>query len=1350
MFIPETELIITSDGVELFRVSVKPGDYVIGSSEEVDIVVQAPGVGERHALLTVNYHELFIEDLGSGSTLVGGSSATKCTRIWPNQRVQLGSAVLDTRRSKAPSDSELSIAPETEMLRQVLPPEFLQEKKYEIGGMVARGEMGDIVDAFEATTGRTVAMKVMLSTLSEEEILRFIGEAQITSQLEHPNIVPVHELGVDEEDHVFYTMKLVRGVTLRRILKSLAAHIPATIVAHPLAVLLTVFQKICDGVAFAHSKSVYHCDLRPANIKIGEYGEVLVMDWEQARCYGTEDCGLDEQERMEAEAADRQRDIAAIGAILYQILSLQPPAEEGPIEPLVRANSLRRGSTTGSRSGVRNLPHLPGGRIPESLAAVAMKALLPRPGEEYQSVQELQADITAYQDGFATSAERAGPLKQLALLVRRHKREATAFAASIVLLMALGLGAYLYTAWERNVALREGQRAEKERLEAEAQRADAATQTASAEIEGKRAEQTLSDLRSAAPAYQRQAISFIQAQKFGEANEALGFAVALAPDNPDYHLLQGQVLQTLQRLPEAAESFRRVLALRTDDQSAKTNLELCERLLAAAAGGPLTRALQTQLLDAIVAQRRSADGVFLASSLNLQSDARMVAIREKLKSVTQHPKWNDTRLVKRDDGTFALDLSDIPLTSLSLLEGLPISDLKLSRVGIFDLTPLASLPLQSLDCSGNPVFDLAPLSGLHIRSLSLDATRVADLSPLKGMALQELSLAHSAVADLSVLQGMPLETLSLNGLPVQSIEVLRGMPLQRLDLFGCQQLTNFAALKTLTRLDTLNVPAHFTDLALAQNLRSLKRLGSGDFGGGRAAFEKVPNVAGFIAAYGNRLALQARFAPRLEQLRNTLRQLGAADTVVAAVALGADGFLDLDLTGVPLDNLLVLNGLPIRRLVIKGTKVADLTPLRGMPLVTLDASSTLVTDLAPLATCPTLQVLDVSQTGVANLRPISTLRLTRLVLAHTPVRDLAPLLRMPLRTLRLDDTAVEDLRPLATCTALESVTLSRRARDPSPLRKLSSLLRVSNDWDTRNGQPTRSAAEFWAEYDSSGSARELDAKLNAMLAKFRLLTGWREDRCEKIYGNAYKLDLSELNISDLSPLRDLPIAILNISRTAVTRLGPIVNCPIRELSAYDCVLADPAILGRLPLERLEFSQDGPSDLQHLRGLKLLSLTVHFKPGRPFTPDLSALKGMPLETFYAYGFSELVSLRPLEGAPIARLRIPGAGVKDLGPLRKMPLAELDVSSTQITDISPLQGLPLTYLNLMYTKVRDVSVLADCKSLSDLVLPRDAKGIDRLRQLPNLKHISVEQRSDDDNAPSLTAEEFWAEFGGKAKP
>jgi serine/threonine protein kinase len=211
--------------------------------------------------------------------------------------------VLETRKVKSATDSDQSLAPDAATVRRVLPEEFLRGRKYEIGGLIAQGGMGAILDAHEATTQRTVAMKVMLANMSEGDVLRFIEEAQITSQLEHPNIVPVHELGVDEHDQVFYTMKLVQGVTLRQVLEKLRAGDAATVAAYPLRRLLTVLLRVCDAMAFAHSRGVIHRDLKPDNVMIGDFGEVLVMDW-----------GLAKRVRNDARDCDRSRKPATVRA----------------------------------------------------------------------------------------------------------------------------------------------------------------------------------------------------------------------------------------------------------------------------------------------------------------------------------------------------------------------------------------------------------------------------------------------------------------------------------------------------------------------------------------------------------------------------------------------------------------------------------------------------------------------------------------------------------------------------------------------------------------------------------------------------------------------------------------------------------------------------------------------------------------------------------------------------------------------------------------------------------------------------------------------------------------------------
>ena len=284
MQIPETEIIVSEDGVELLRKTVRPGDYVIGREPECEVQVEVERVAGRHAQLTVNFDHALIEDLGSDSgTRVNGQPVKEPTRLWPNQKIQIGAATVELRRIKIAPSPDDSLAPQTAAVQRLLPEEFLRDKKYDIGKIVAQGGMGAILDAKDATTERRVAMKVMLDGSSPADLGRFVTEARVTAQLEHPSIVPIYELSVDENGQPFYTMKMVRGITLRKVLELLAAGVPETVRKYPLSALLTLFQKVCDAIAFAHSKGVLHRDLKPENIMLDDFGVVLVMDWGLAK-----------------------------------------------------------------------------------------------------------------------------------------------------------------------------------------------------------------------------------------------------------------------------------------------------------------------------------------------------------------------------------------------------------------------------------------------------------------------------------------------------------------------------------------------------------------------------------------------------------------------------------------------------------------------------------------------------------------------------------------------------------------------------------------------------------------------------------------------------------------------------------------------------------------------------------------------------------------------------------------------------------------------------------------------------------------------------------------------------------
>jgi WD40 repeat protein/serine/threonine protein kinase len=537
MSVPQIEITIRGeDGTIHLQRSVSPGDYVIGRASDCDLQVQLEDISRRHARLTLDWDQALIEDLRSShGTFVDESPVRERQALGREQKIRLGRASVELRQLPATPPPKDLLPPTQGVLHRLLPMDAIRGRKYAVGEMVARGGMGAILGARDEVTARTVAMKVMLDSRDPDDLARFIAEAKITAQLEHPNIVPVHELSTDENGQPYYTMKMVRGITLKRVLEQISQGAQVTIRRHPLSTLLTIFQKVCDAVAFAHSKGIIHRDLKPANVMIGDYGEVLVMDWGLAKrllkgedvgpaeetasprdpatieipsgeyqtlsgtVLGTPQFMAPEQARGEIEKLDERTDVYALGGILYAMLTLLPPVR-GKSTPEILASVMRGEITPAGQVVVTNAPHptsangenapaapdvgikqpgaaarmyLPGGRVPESLEAVAMKALALHPRDRYGSVTQLQGDVTAYQNGFATSAEKARPWKLFRLFIARHRAVSTAVAASLLIMAFISIAFTARLFNERNRAVQSEKRATDALAAAETDRARA-------------------------------------------------------------------------------------------------------------------------------------------------------------------------------------------------------------------------------------------------------------------------------------------------------------------------------------------------------------------------------------------------------------------------------------------------------------------------------------------------------------------------------------------------------------------------------------------------------------------------------------------------------------------------------------------------------------------------------------------------------------------------------------------------------------------------------------------------------------------------------------------------------------
>jgi eukaryotic-like serine/threonine-protein kinase len=273
---------------------------------------------------------------------------------------------------------------------------------------LARGGMGHVHRATDRNLLRQVALKRIDKDYATNPFYRdgFVAEAQITGQLEHPNIVPVHELAIDPHGIAYFTMKLVQGESFEKWLRGRP---PGDVdrIAGGIEILL----KVCDALAYAHHRGVVHRDLKPANIMVGDFGQVYLMDWGLARlvraepasgatalmnargAVGTPDYMAPEQARGNPRDVDERSDIFGIGALLFEILS-----GHGPYGPATLATDvLIKRASAGQVVSIDTACEPIG--VARRIRAVAERATRPDPADRYQSITELQDAMRAFLHG---------------------------------------------------------------------------------------------------------------------------------------------------------------------------------------------------------------------------------------------------------------------------------------------------------------------------------------------------------------------------------------------------------------------------------------------------------------------------------------------------------------------------------------------------------------------------------------------------------------------------------------------------------------------------------------------------------------------------------------------------------------------------------------------------------------------------------------------------------------------------------------------------------------------------------------------------------------------------------------
>jgi serine/threonine-protein kinase len=338
--------------------------------------------------------------------------------------------------------------------------------RYSLLGLLGKGAMGEVHVARDEDLLRKVAYKHMVPGMAGSRALaaRFFSEIQVTAQLDHPNIVPIYGLEVTAEHALGYSMKLVQGQTLAHLLEEARTEVRTTggrRERRQLTTRLEVFLKVCDAMAYAHSKGVLHRDLKPENVMVGRYHEVYVMDWGICRLMGSRDPQADKLEGEAAAAVSNPTDSTQYGAILGTPAYMSPEQAAGLNPELDGRSDLYalgvilhevvslRGAVTGrtleetlarARRGERDpLVHIhPRGRIPRELGAIVDKATALRPEDRYNSVAALAEDVRRF---LGHEAVRALPDNAVAAAARFLARHRVATLAAMVVLGAVGAGA---------------------------------------------------------------------------------------------------------------------------------------------------------------------------------------------------------------------------------------------------------------------------------------------------------------------------------------------------------------------------------------------------------------------------------------------------------------------------------------------------------------------------------------------------------------------------------------------------------------------------------------------------------------------------------------------------------------------------------------------------------------------------------------------------------------------------------------------------------------------------------------------------------------------------------------------
>jgi len=927
-------------------------------------------------------------------------------------------------------------------------------EKYKFRRSIGQGGMKTVLQVKDRDSMRDIAMAVLPDAHNrpKTDTIRFIQEARITASLEHPNIVPIHDIGVDSSGAPYFTMKLLQGETLASLLKKLDAGDPDYLAIYDLDRLLHLFLKICNGVGFAHSKGVLHLDLKPENIQVGDYGEVLILDWGLAKIVGHQD-RLEEEEDEEPslkslsdfsitldgvmkgtpgymapeQAAGKNRDrdyrtdVYALGAILYALVTHKDPIESKDVKEMVRDTIEGRITPPKLRS--------PEKIIPSAIEAVIKKAMAVNPDDRYSTAKEIRDEVYAFIGGYATMAERATLIKKAVLFAKRHKIILGSLA--IIFLLSISFGSYaLY----------------------EASRQKSGWILVFSE-DFTKGDPPMADIQ------------------FFNSNLTEP-APPWKADSDGLKMVRGEWLWPKSvKIPEDVKVVAKVVCTENPDA-----LEVClnSRIEPLKEWWHVPPGYSFQFAG----YGGSKDIIF--KNEDAFAPDVLMAIESKFAVDKPHTvvfRREEEKLFMNIDGEETVQVSDIFPPIGQLLDKVGVrtfsNSMKLQSLSIYRLSlPEKASPIiagdvlvetQHFDEAIDKYLTIADNYGkTPLAELALTKAYVAVASKLKNptdrnrLLIDIKKLIANRFPNFKYRERIVEVDALMYWRERQYKESLSLLP----ELFELNP--NTSVVSKLLQFQHQRLPKEIIAelFSWIQKTPNIKRLNISNLG-----VDSVKPLAGLPLIYldcssndiaslegleGMRLEVlscQSNKIVDLEPLREMpLKNLNCQENLVKDISpLEKTPLKDLNCNWNKLTSLDYLKGVPLERLSFSGNLISSLEPLRGMPL----------------------KVLDCSKTSIESLDPIKGMALEMLNCSGTQIKSIAPIEGMPLTVVDLHDCPkLQDVGPLFSMSTLERLSIPGHIKDIAMLRGLPNLKFLSNKSASLFGTEQETAEEFWIKYDA--------------------------------------------------------------------------------------------------------------------------------------------------------------------------------------------------------------------------------------------------------------------------------------------